>query len=316
MKSRKIKGIEYVEDPDYVIYSDTDSLYLSASPLMEFERIDVRDHAIAKQYTIKTAKFFASSINSFYDVMMSRMFNTKSHRIKIAEDVIASCALWIAKKRYVMLKVYDMEKEKDLDYKLDAKGIDIVRTSFPVKFKELLENAIRKMLTHRPKKEVDALIIKFKDEMLSMDVVNISKNAPAKFSSKPTKNRPYELLYDPPEREPFTFVKGTTGNAKAALAYNDMLDSMGLKDTLEPIYEGAKIKWIYLRENPYGLDQIGFKSDGTDPDDIMDFVTQYVDREQIFQKEVYKKLKDIYDAIGWEIFNENLDKMEEFFSFE
>ena len=297
---------------DYVTYVDTDSNYISAYTLMVHEGIDPKDHVAAKAHTIKTCAMFASSINSFYNVMMPKFFNTKSHRIKIAEDVIASCAIWLAKKKYVMHKVYDMEKQKDLDYKLDAKGIDIVRTSFPIKFKELMENIIVGMLTYKPKKDIDNTIIDFKKNMSKLQVVEIAKNAPATYRSK--KNPLF--IYDVEGREPFKFIKGTIANGKATLAYNDMLKSIGLGDIVEPIYEGAKMKWVYLKDNPYGLDQIGFKSDGTDPVEVIDFIANYVDKDQIFDKELFKKLENLYSALNWEIFNENLANAEEFFTFE
>jgi DNA polymerase elongation subunit (family B) len=302
-------------DVDYVTYCDTDSLYLSAAPLMKVEGVDSKDHPKAKQYTIDTCKYFASTINSFYNTMMPRMFKVKQHRIRIAEDVICSSALWIAKKRYAMLKVYDMEKGKDVDYKLDAKGIDIVRTSFPVKFKELMEKTIKSILTHKPKREIDDFIVDFKKNMDKLKTSDVAKNGPATFESKITKNRPYVINFNPPERNPFSYVTNSLSNTKAALFYNDMLVDLGLKDIIEPIYAGAKIKWVYLKRNPYGITQIGFKSDGTDPKQILEFIDEYIDREQIFQKELFTKLDDLYTAIGWEIFSENKAKAELFFDF-
>jgi DNA polymerase elongation subunit (family B) len=142
-------------DVDYAVYMDTDSCYVSADPIARSLGHDVKDPVFMKQFTIQTATDTATAINSFYDVMMPRLFFTKAHRIKIAEDVIAKSAIWLAKKRYAMLKVYDMELKKDLDSKLDAKGIDIVRSSFPIKFKTVMEEMIMKILNDKDNKELD-----------------------------------------------------------------------------------------------------------------------------------------------------------------
>lgn len=302
------------ENVDYAVYMDTDSCYISADPIAKCLGHDVSDPVFMKKFTIDTATETASAINSFYDVMMPRLFNTKSHRIKIAEDVIAKSAIWLAKKRYAMLKVYDMELKKDLDSKLDAKGIDIVRSSFPIKFKSLMSEMIMMILNDQKKKAVDKLIVDFKKEMLKFDVIDVAKNGPATMKSKkPHKETGKIVDFNPDGREPFTFIKGSLAQTKSALAYNDLLKILGKDEIVEPIYEGAKIKWVYLKRNKYNLDCIGIKADGTDPKEILEFVELYTDREQIFEKELHKKLAMFYDAMKWEIYNENDEAMEQFF---
>lgn len=301
---------------DYAVYMDTDSCYVSAEPIARSLGHDVSDSVFMKKFTIDTASETAAAINDFYNFMMPKLFNTKTHRIKIAEDVIAKSAIWLAKKRYAMLKVYDMELKKDLDNKLDAKGIDIVRSSFPIKFKTLMSEMIMLILNDSPKKSVDKLIIKFKEDMMKFDVIDVAKNGPATMKSKkPDKVTGKIIDFNPEDRHPFSFIKGSLAQTKSALAYNDLLKVLGKDELVEPIYEGAKIKWVYLKKNKYGLDCIGLKSDGTDPKEIIDFVDLYTDREQIFKKELHKKLVMFYDAMKWEIYKENDEIMEQFFEF-
>lgn len=303
-------------DVDYAVYMDTDSCYVSSEPIAKSLGHDTKDPVFMKQFTIQTATECASAINSFYNVMMPRLFYTKNHRIKIAEDVIAKSAIWLAKKRYAMLKVYDMELKKDLDNKLDAKGIDIVRSSFPIKFKTIMEEMILKILNEKDKKEIDKLILTFKKDMMDFDVVDVAKNGPATMKSKTPSKETGEIIdFNPKDRGKFQFIKGCTAQSKAALAYNDLLEVLGKTDLVEPIYEGAKIKWVYLKRNQYGLDCIGMKADGTDPQEILDFIELYTDREQIFAKELHKKLALFYSALKWEIYNENEEAASEFFGF-
>jgi hypothetical protein len=82
----------------------------------------------------------------------------------------------------------------------------------------------------------------------------------------------------------------------------------------EPMKNGDKVKWVYLKDNPLGLDAIAFHGDN-DPPQIMDFVNTYVDHDKIFERELLKKLQDFYDALDWgEVINEK-KTAEKFFSF-
>lgn len=112
----------------------------------------------------------------------------------------------------------------------------------------------------------------------------------------------------------FHFVDGSTAQCKAALAYNDMLKRYALSET-EPIMSGGKIKWAYLKSNPFNLDGLAFKDDGKDPKVIMDFIHQYIDRNRIWDSELEKKLKSFYEALKWDLYSEDAQAIDEFFSF-
>ena len=123
-----------------------------------------------------------------------------------------------------------------------------------------------------------------------------------------------KINFDPKDRESFHFVKGTTAQCKATLAYNDMLKVYKCKET-EPIMSGSKIKWVYLKDNPFGLDGLAFKDDGRDPKVIMDFIITYANRTRIWDAELQTKLADFYKALNWEIFSEDQASIDTFFSF-
>jgi len=92
------------------------------------------------------------------------------------------------------------------------------------------------------------------------------------------------------------------------------LKQFKLKET-EPILSGGKIKWVYLKDNSFGLDGLAFKDDGKDPKMVMDLINTYADRNQIWEKELMKKLTAFYSALGWEIFREEQIDIDTFFSF-
>jgi DNA polymerase elongation subunit (family B) len=292
------------KDKDYVIYIDTDSLYLDIKSLSDHENIkDV------KPFAIQTIGTVSDELNDFYKVMMVRMFNSTDNRIKIAADVVAQSAFWVVKKRYAMRKVYNMEESKDVD-EIEIKGLDVVRSSYPKKFRDFMKGILTDILQGTPNKIVNAKIVTFKDTMKDFELEDIAKNTSVKFIS----NTEAKINFDPKHREPFNFEGGSTAQCKAALAYNDMLRKYELNDT-EPILHGGKIKWVYLKENPFGLSGIAFKDDGKDPKVIMDFIHKYIHRTKIWDAELEGKLTDFYTAMRWDMYSENNATIEQFFSF-
>ena len=292
------------KDKDYVIYIDTDSLYLDIKSLADHEKIED-----VKPFAIKTIGTVSDELNDFYKVMMVRMFNSTDNRIKIAADVVAQSAFWVVKKRYAMRKVYNMEESKDVD-EIEIKGLDVVRSSYPKKFRDFMKGILTDILQGTPNKIVNAKIVTFKDTMKDFELEDIAKNTSVKFIS----NTEAKINFDPKHREPFNFEGGSTAQCKAALAYNDMLRKYELNDT-EPILHGGKIKWVYLKENPFGLSGIAFKDDGKDPKVIMDFIHKYIHRTKIWDAELEGKLTDFYTAMRWDMYSENNATIEQFFSF-
>lgn len=292
------------KDKDYVIYIDTDSLYLDIKSLVDHEKVqDV------KPFAIQTIGNVSGELNDFYKIMMVRMFNSTDNRIVIAADVVAQSAFWVVKKRYAMRKVYNMEESKDID-EIEIKGLDVVRSSYPKKFRDFMKGILTDILQGTPNKIVNDKIVTFKDTMKDFELEDIAKNTSVKFIS----NTEAKINFDPKHREPFNFEGGSTAQCKAALAYNDMLRKYELNDT-EPILHGGKIKWVYLKENPFGLSGIAFKDDGKDPKVIMDFIHKYIHRTKIWDAELEGKLTDFYIAMRWDMYSENAAVIDQFLSF-
>jgi hypothetical protein len=280
------------------------SLYLDIHSLTKAENIvDV------KPFAIKTIGDVADNLNSFYQIMMVRMFNCTDNRIKIAPDVVAQSAFWVVKKRYTLLKVYNMELKKDID-EVEVKGLDVVRSSYPKKFRDFMKSVLIDILRGVTNKEVNTKITEFKSKMAQFELEDIAKNTSVRFIS----NTNAKINFDPKDRDMFNFIDGSTAQCKAALAYNDMLKRYNLSDT-EPILSGGKIKWVYLKENPFGLSGMAFKDDGKDPKVIVDFIHTYIHRTKIWDAELEEKLRDFYKALKWEMYSEAAVIIDEFFSF-
>ena len=126
--------------------------------------------------------------------------------------------------------------------------------------------------------------------MVNQDTKVIAKNSKVKNLKK----------YLPKgKRNLFQFMKGTPAHVKAAIAYNDCLKHFDAPFKYEPMKNGDKVKWVYLKDNPLGLSGLGIFTGYKDPPQINEFINTYIDHNKIFERELQGKLQDFYDAIGW-----------------
>ena len=105
--------------------------------------------------------------------------------------------------------------------------------------------------------------------------------------------------------------KGAPVHTKASVIYNDLLKHFKTNNH-EPISNGNKVRWVYLKQNPFNIDGIAYKG-YDDPKQIIDFINQYVDRDKLFDKALNKKIKMFYDAMSWDMPVEKKNTIEKFF---
>ena len=303
------KTLNDSENKDYVIYVDTDSCFASALPIIKHKmpHIDLNDEKQMTEAILQVCGEAQKHVNDTFNIMADRMFNVQKHRFDAKQEVIAKTSFWLAKKRYAQFIINKGGIECD---ELEVKGIDVVRTSFPIRFRKFMEQFLQDVLRKVPKEHIDDTILKFKENMSSYPVIEIAKNTSVKFVSQDKVND-----YNPKSRQPFQMIKGAPAQVKAGCYYNDLLKLWGLNKDIPEIFHGQKIKWVYLKQNQYGIECIAMKADGTDPQRIMEFVEQYVDREAMYEQELKSKLIDFYNVLSWDYPNETDIKLGEFFSF-
>jgi DNA polymerase elongation subunit (family B) len=291
------------KDADYNVYTDTDSVFYQAGPLVKARNPNINMESDEEMIPaiLSVAKEVQDHINMVYDTMAKKMFNIDSHRFDIKQETIAKGGFWVSKKRYAQWIINDNTVNCD---KLDVKGLDVKRSSFPTYFKEVMSTVLMDILKDEPKDDIDDKILKYKDGMTDQYFIDIAKNSAVKDMSKYTfKN---QALGE--------FMKGTPAHVKAALTYNQLLKYYDAPYKYEPMKDGDKIKWVYLKSNPLGLDSVGLTG-YNDPKEILDLVQQYIDYDLIWQKELENKLDDFYKAMNWEKPNPNLAKASQFFGF-
>ena len=288
---------------DYCIYTDTDSVFFSAKPIIEkrFPNIDMTDNAAMAKAILPVADEVQIYINKMYDLYAQRIHNVSKHRFDIKQELISRAGIWIAKKRYAQ---WVINQEGNPCDKLDVKGIDVVRSSFPAAMRTFLSGVLRSILENRTQHAVDEDILTFKDAMKGMDTSDIAKSTGVKDIEK-------HIFKDEGTIE---LSKGAPAHVKAAVAYNNMLRRTGTTNKGE-IRSGDKIKWVYLKQNPYGLDAMAFKN-YDDPEEVLEFINKYINYDKIFTRELYNKLEAFYSALKWgEVPTHDMRQVHKFFDF-
>lgn len=291
---------------DSNIYIDTDSVFFSAVPLLDHRYPNWKDNdqnTIAG-YVNEIAGEMQDYLNNFYDILGKKVFNIDKHRFEIKKEFVSKAGIWIAKKRYAQWIISDNGVPVD---KLDVKGLDVVRSSYPAAFRKFMSEVLIEILRGDTEEQLTNKIYDFKKNLPNMDVVKIAKAGAVKELSK----------YLPKKKEQtamFQFASATPAHVKAAIAYNQLLTHFGLDNQYEPLKDGDKIKWVYLKQNPYGLDAVALNG-YNDPKEIMDLVTTYIDHDKIFERELLKKLEDFYGALNWGEVLSSTKTAEKFFAF-
>jgi len=314
-KTAEMANIKYWKElgtkEDYNVYIDTDSIYMMAEPLVKHRYPNYKefDQTRMAEEVNTIAEETQTFLNSFYDMLAERFFfiPKDKHRFEIKKEYISKAGFWVAKKRYAQWMILKNGIPCD---KLDVKGLDVVRSSFPKAFQDFMAKMLKDILMGKNNAYMDESLLEFKKNMINLPVNKIAKGGAIKELSKydnGTWRKDSGLAIA-------SFEKGTPAHVKAGITYNRLLKFFNCPYKHEPIRDGDKVKWVYLKNNPLGLDTVAFK-DYNDPKEIMDFVEQYVDRDMIYKAELENKVDDFYNALKWQKASTEAQTAKKFFSF-
>ena len=239
-------------------------------------------------------------LNKGYDYFAKKFCNLDKHRFDIKQEVIAKSGLFVTKKRYGLKIINDNGKKVD---KLLVKGLDTVRSSFPIAMRTMLSKLLEDILMSVPKVELDKFIVNFKDSMQLMDFNKIAIPIGVKG------------IYKYKKRDSVVFQShslGTPVHVKSALFYNDFLKHNKISKQYSGISNGEKIKWVYLKENPLNLPTIAYKGH-EDPPEVLDYIRTYIDPQKLYDKALHKKIMMLYEALGWDEPTDASQTLERFF---
>jgi len=215
-------------------------------------------------------------------------------------SLIARTLFSVAKKRYAQLVINSEGVPVD---KLEIKGLDVVRSDFPTAFRSFMKGMLLDILHTATADECDKKIQAFRTEMKTLPVLDVMIPSGVKNIRKYNEVKTDDI---------FKLPKGTPVHTKAAMVYNDFLTY--IKDNKsERVNNGGKIKYAFLIENPLQLDSCALKG-FNDPQEIVDYIAQYIDRNAIFESKLKNKINDFYGALGWGVYNDS-PVVTTFFSF-
>jgi len=293
---------ELGDDKNYCIYIDTDSVFYSALPLVKkrFPDLDIRNEDKMSKSILEIASEVQVYLNKGYDYFAKKFCNLDKHRFDIKQEVIAKSGLFVTKKRYGLKIINDNGKKVN---KLMVKGLDTVRSSFPTAMRDMLSKLLEDILMDVPKDKLDKFIINFKDSMKLMEFDKIAIPTSVKGIKK----------YGSNNGNLFKSHKiGTPVHVKSSLFYNDLLKHFKVSKRYSNIFDGEKIKWVYLKNNPMGLNTIAYKGH-EDPPQILDFIRQYIHPDKLYKQALHKKIMMFYVALGWDEPTDSSKTIERFF---
>ena len=267
---------------DYVIASDTDSIYLNLGPLVDkVYSGKEKDTKSIVSFLDKLCKVeLEKYIDSCYQEL-AEYVNAYDQKMQMKRENIAERGIWTAKKRYI-LNVWDSEGVRYEEPKLKITGIEAVKSSTPAPCRQMIKDALKIVMT----KTEDDLISFISESRKIFNVLPVEDISFPRTVSDVTKYKSSATLYS----------KGTPIHARGAILYNHLIKEKKLDKKYAKIQNGEKIKFCYLKlPNPIQENVISYiqqfpKEFGLD---------KYIDYDLQFSKAFLEPMKVILDSIGW-----------------
>ena len=282
--NQKINQILKTEDVDYVIASDTDSIYLNLGPLVDavYKGREKTNESIVAFLNKICEMEFEKYISSSYETLAAYV-NAYDQKMFMKRENIAERGIWTAKKRYI-LNVWDSEGVRYEEPKLKMMGIEAVKSSTPAPCRTMIKDGLKLMMNGTEE-----------------DVIKFIDDCRAKFKTLPPEEIAFpRTVSNVKKYYNYTdiYMKGTPIHCRGALLFNHYIKKNKLDRKYSLIGNGEKIKFIYLkkpniiRENVISFIQDFPKELGLD---------KYIDYDLQFEKSFVEPLKAILDAIGWNV---------------
>ena len=282
--NEKINKILKTQEVDYVIASDTDSIYLNLGPLVErvYEGREKTNQNVVGFLNKVCENEFEPFIEGAYETL-ARYLNAYEQKMFMKRENIAERGIWTAKKRYI-LNVWDSEGVRYDEPKLKMMGIEAVKSSTPAPCRQMIKDGLKIMMSGTED-----------------DVIKFIDNARKEFKSLPPEDIAFPRTVSDVKKykaHSTIYGKGTPIHARGALLFNHYIEKNNLTNKYSLIQNGEKIKFCYLKKpNIIHENVISF---------IQDFprelgLDKYVDYDLQFEKSFLEPLKIILDAIGWNV---------------
>jgi DNA polymerase elongation subunit (family B) len=290
------------EDENYVIASDTDSVYINLSKLVdevygERARLEESAGGVSKASIVKFLDRVASEkLEPFIDKSyqdLANYMNAYAQKMFMKREVIADRGIWTAKKRYI-LNVHNSEGVQYDEPKLKIMGLEVVKSSTPAPVRLMLKDAIK-------------VIVNGSND----DLLAFIENAREEFNALPPEEIAFPRSVNGVEKyksDIKVYTKGTPMHVRGALMFNELVKRKKITNRYPAIKDGEKIKFIHCKmPNPIGENIISFLS--TLPTEFD--MHKYIDYDMQFEKAFLDPLRFIAESINWQL--EKVATLEDFF---
>lgn len=267
---------------DFVVAIDTDSVYITLEKLVKKVYPDgADDKTIVDFLDTSCEKIIEPVIEKSYS-KLSEYVNAMENKMVMKRENIGNKAIWTAKKRYIM-NVFDSEGVRYEEPKLKIMGIEAVRSSTPSSCRENIKKALT-IIMNQGEDELIKFIDEFREEFRTMPFEDVAFPRGCKGL---TKYMDSSMIYK----------KGTPIHVRGALMFNHLLKEHKL-DRFQPIQEGDKVKFCYLRvPNPSRENVIAIAS--TLPRQLE--LDKYIDYDTQFDKAFLEPMRTVINSIGWNV---------------
>ena len=272
-------------DSDYIIASDTDSIYLRLNELVQ------KVYGVNGKVSIEANKVIEfmdrvceDKIQPYIDKSYEELaiyVHAYEQKMQMKREALADKGIWTAKKRYIM-NVYNNEGVQYNEPQIKVMGMEMIKSSTPAPVRQKMKDSIKIMMTGT-ESDMHKFISDFRSEFKKMPPEDISFprgiNGLKEYANKTT-----------------IYSKGTPIHVKGALLYNNFLEEKGLTKKYALIQNGEKIKFAYLKKpNPFKDSVISFP--GRLPAEFA--LNGYIDYEMQFEKTFLDPIKTILDCMDW-----------------
>jgi DNA polymerase elongation subunit (family B) len=282
------------KNEDFVIASDTDSIYLRLGELVDKVYKSERDPEKIITFMDKVCE---NKIQPFIDESYQTLAdytNAYDQKMQMKREALANKGIWTAKKRYI-LNVYNNEGIQYSQPKMKVMGLEMVKSSTPMPIREMMEKSVDIML-NGTENELHTYVAESKSKF---------KKLPPEEISFPRGIRGISKYSDAVT----LYTKGTPIHVKGAIIYNNAIKNKGLNKKYPFINEGEKIKFSYLKmPNPFKETVISFPVRLPKEFDL----EKYIDYDMQFEKAFVEPVRVISDCIGWTL--EKQSSLEDFFA--
>lgn len=280
---------------DYIIASDTDSVYITLEKLVSKVFQNESDQIKIVKFLDKIGREKIEPVIDAAYADMSSYLNSYSQTMKMKRESIANKGIWKAKKMYI-LNIWDSEGVTYDSPELKMVGIEAVKSSTPSACRDNIKKAI-KIIMDGSEKDVQKFIADFRKKYETLPIDEISY--PRGMNNI---NKWVDEFGD-------GHLSRTPIHVRAAITYNRLLTEFKIENKYQAAKSGDKIKYCYLlTPNPARSNVIAYIN--MMPPEFN--LEPYIDYDLQFQKSFIEPLDSILKTINYK--PEKTATLESFFN--